>query len=114
MEELSIRSFLAHGHEYHLYTYGPVKNVPGGAVLKDANEIIPSARLFTYREHDTYSGFSNYFRYRLLLEKGGWWVDTDLVCLKPFDFVEDYVFSSEQACGQQFINCGAIRAPAGS
>ena len=28
--------------------------------------------------------------------KGGWWVDTDVVCLKPFDFSEDYVFASEE------------------
>src|SRR5262249_11358704 len=25
--------------------------------------------------------FANIFRYRLLAERGGWWVDTDVVCL---------------------------------
>ena len=114
MEQLSISSFLKSGHEYHLYIYDDVKNIPQGTVVKNGGEILPASLVFQYKEHKSYSGFSNLFRYKLLLEKGGWWVDSDLVCLKPFDFVEDYVFSSEQACGQQLINCGAIKAPAGS
>lgn len=114
MEALSISAFLKNGHEYHLYVYDDVKNIPRGTVVKNGAEILSPSLIFEYKEHKSYSGFSNLFRYKLLLEKGGWWVDSDLVCLKPFDFTEDYVFSSEQACGQQFINCGAIRAPAGS
>ena len=118
MEQLAIRSFLACGHEYHLYSYGAVENVPPGVVSRDANEIIPSSRIFKYRDHDSYAGFSNYFRYTLLLERGGWWVDTDLVCLRPFDFEDDYVFSSQLAPpndgGGEHVNVGAIKAPAGS
>src|SRR5258708_32444629 len=97
LEELSIRSFLAHGHEYHLYTDEHDHNVPEHAIVKDANEIIPSAKIFKYRDYDSYSGFSNFFRYRLLLQKGGWWADTDLICLRPFDFPAEYVFPSEEA-----------------
>ena len=114
MEILSISSFLKNGHEYHLYVYDDVKNIPRGTIVKNGDEILAQSLVFQYKEHKSYSGFSNLFRYKLLLEKGGWWVDSDLVCIKTFDFVEDYVFSSEQACGQQFINCGAIKAPAGS
>src|SRR5712692_1793699 len=95
MEELSIRSFMAHGHEYHLYTYGQVENVPEGTVLRNANEIISFEKLFKYRDYDSYSGFSNHFRYKLLLQNGGWWADLDLICLRPFDFKAEYVFSSE-------------------
>jgi hypothetical protein len=29
------------------------------------------------------AGFTNMFRYRLLLLRGGWWVDTDVLCLSP-------------------------------
>ena len=114
MEVLSIRSFLKNGHEYHLYVYDDVKNIPRGTVVKDGAEILSPSRVFQYKEHKSYSGFSNLFRYKLLLEKGGWWVDSDLVCIKPFDFADDYVFSSEFSCGQQYINCGAIKVPAGS
>lgn len=114
MEHLSISSFLSNGHEYHLYVYDNLGNVPAGTIVKDGREILPSSMIFQYQEHKSYSAFSNFFRYKLLLEKGGWWVDTDLVCLKPFDFPEEYVFSSERAVGKEFINSGAIKAPPAS
>jgi len=114
MEYLSVSSFLKNGHEYHLYTYGDVGNIPPGTIVKDAAEILPRSMIFQYREHKSYSAFSNFFRYKLLLTKGGWWIDTDLVCLRPFDFPDEYVFSSERAVGKEFVNAGAIKAPSGS
>ena len=114
MEQLSIASFLSNGHQYHLYVYEEVKNIPAGAVIKDGNEILPATRIFQYKQQASYAGFSNFFRYKLVLERGGWWVDTDTICLKPFDFEAEYVFSSEFAQGQEFINSGIFKAPAGS
>ena len=108
-------SFLAHGHEYHLYTYDAVSNVPPGAVIKDANEILPKSSIFKYRDHDSYAGFANCFRYKLLLERGGWWADTDVICLRPFDFTTDHVFSSESdGLAGFYANNGVIKAPRGS
>lgn len=114
MERLCIESFLRNGHEFHLYTYDQVDGIPAGAQVRDGREILPAERIFFYREHNSVSGFSNFFRYKLLLERGGWWVDTDMVCLAPFDFAGDYVFGSEWSKGVPHVNCGAIRAPAGS
>jgi len=114
MEQLSVASFLQHGHEYHLYVYDAVKNVPAGAVIKDASEILPASRIFQYQHQESYAGFANFFRYKLLLERGGWWVDTDVVCLKPFDFADEYVFASEADGELEAISSGIIKAPAGS
>jgi hypothetical protein len=114
MEQLSIASFLINGHDYHLYVYGGVKNVPAGTVIKDANEILPASSIFQYRHSPTYAGFSNFFRYKLLFERGGWWADTDTICLKPFDFPDDYVFASEICRNVEVVNSGIIKAPAGS
>ena len=114
LEQLSIASFLAHGHGYHLFTYGDVPNVPAGAVIHDGREILPESRIFKYRDHASFAGFANFFRYRLLLERGGWWADTDTVCLKPFALSQEYVFSSELVSGRVVVNCGVIKAPAGS
>jgi mannosyltransferase OCH1-like enzyme len=114
MEQLSIASFLHHGHEYHLYVYDELKNVPAGAVIRNANEILPAARIFQYRNQASYAGFANFFRYKLLLERGGWWVDTDVICLKRFDFAEEYVFASEVDKEEEVIASGIIKAPAGS
>lgn len=98
LENLSIMSFLTKGHEYHLYTYGDVQNVPQGTVILDGNTILPKEEIFVYKRGEgkgSVSAFSNLFRYKLLLDKGGWWIDTDVYCLKRFDFKEEYVFGYE-------------------
>lgn len=114
MEQLSVCSFLLNGHEYHLYVYDEPKNIPVGTVIRDANEILPSSSIFQYKEYPSYAGFSNFFRYKLLLERGGWWSDTDIICLKPFDFPEEHVFSSEISKDLEVITSGIVKAPAGS
>ncbi len=115
MERLSIASFLHRKHKYNLYTYGPVEGLPAGAVLRDASEILPESMIFQYRAHPSYAGFSNYFRYKLLLERGGWWADTDTVCIRPFNFSEPYVFSSQNGGDGSVISAASpIKAPAGS
>jgi mannosyltransferase OCH1-like enzyme len=90
------------------------KNIPGGTVIKDANEILPAASIFQYQSSPSYAGFANFFRYKLILERGGWWADTDMVCLKPFDFCEQYVFSSEISEGCEVVTSGIFKSPAGS
>ncbi|MBD2297299.1 glycosyltransferase [Nostoc sp. FACHB-190] len=97
MEQLSIASFIKSGHEYHLYIYNDVQNIPKDTVIKDGNEILPSEMIFTYQSgwgKGSYAGFADLFRYHLLRKRGGWWVDTDVICLKPFDFESDSVISS--------------------
>jgi mannosyltransferase OCH1-like enzyme len=115
MERLSIASFVHHGHDYHLFTYGEVDGLPPGAVREDARAILPESMIFRYRDFPSYAGFSNFFRYKLLLDRGGWWVDTDLVCLRPFDDDEPYVFASETTRdGREVATSGVLKAPAGS
>src|SRR5437763_16269280 len=115
MEQLSIASFLQNGHDYHLYIYNELPNVPKGAVIRDASEILPASAIFQYKDRPSYAGFSNFFRYKLLLERGGWWADSDVVCLRPFDFPDEYVFGSELTHqGDEVPNVGFVKAPAGS
>jgi hypothetical protein len=114
MERLSIASFLRHGHPYHLYVYGEVVNVPAGTEIRDGNQILPASLIFEYRRDKSVSAFSNFFRYKLLLERGGWWADTDVVCLAPFDFARPYVFASEPAGAGETPATAVMRAPAGS
>jgi mannosyltransferase OCH1-like enzyme len=115
MERLSIASFLKNDNDYHLYTYGKVDGIPSGTVVLDAREILPESRIFQYRDHPSYAGFANFFRYKLLLERGGWWADTDAVCLRPFNFTEPYAFSSEpRPGGSDLPNNGFLKAPPGS
>ena len=114
MERLSLSSFMRNGHEYHLYVYDDVKNIPAGIIVKDAGEILPAASIFQYKQRPSYAGFANFFRYKLLLERGGWWADADIVCLKPFDFPSEFIFSSEISKGLEVISSGVFKVPAGS
>lgn len=90
MEHLALASFVAHGHTVHLYAYDlPDSEVPIGVDLRDAREILPANQIFTYGPaagpgNGSLAAFSNLFRYKLLLDRGGWWVDTDVVCVRPF------------------------------
>jgi hypothetical protein len=44
---------------------------------------------------NSYATFSDWFRIKLLYERGGWWVDSDTVCIKKFDIVDEYAFATE-------------------
>jgi hypothetical protein len=114
LERLSISSFLHHGHDVHLYAYDDLEGVPHGVLVRDAAEILPRSRIFRYTETGSYAGFANFFRYKLLLTRGGWYVDADTVCLRPFDFTTPYVFSSEWGDGGAVANSTIMRAPRAS
>jgi glycosyltransferase involved in cell wall biosynthesis len=105
MEQLTIHSFLKHGHEFHLWLYDGVDTpLPKEVVIEDANEIIPHNRIMQKQNVDTesgvgkgsYSPFSDLFRYKLLYEKGGYWVDMDVTCLRPFNFKAPYLFRAHR------------------
>lgn len=113
MEQLSMRSFISAGHAYHLYTYENVIGVPEGVTVLEAREILPESRIFTY-VNGSYAGFSNYFRYKLLLERGGWWADTDVICLKEWNFDREHVFARELAQSGEVLTSGILKAPIGS
>ena len=114
---MSLRSFLASGHQVWLWTYGDVGTVPFGVVVRDGNEILPASRIFKYRDHDTFAGFSNNFRYSVLFEHGGTWSDSDVVCLRPLP-EGDYLIPSEDQPEDQptfpmiRANC-VLRGPSG-
>lgn len=114
LEQLSITSFLHNGHPYHLYAYEEPAGLPAGAVLRDAAEILPRSRVFQYKDRASYAGFANFFRYKLLFERGGWWADADVVCLRPFDFPAPCVFASEPYKGSWMTSNAVIKAPPAS
>jgi hypothetical protein len=102
LELLTLNSFVYHGHEFHLWVYEEISTpLPIGIFVRDANEIIPKEKVFRYKHVNQFghgknsvAGFSDIFRYKLLYEYGGWWVDMDVTCLKPFTLKAPYVFRS--------------------
>ena len=117
MEYYSIKSFLKLGYKFHLYVYNNVKNVPKGTILKNASKIMPKNKIFSLKS--SFLPFADIWRYKLLYEKGGYWVDLDMIALKVFDFEQDFVFSSERTIQEGAYkskakfnpNIGVLKAP---
>lgn len=118
MQRLCIRSFLHHGHPFHLYGYRRPKGLPRGAVFRNAAELLGPEEVFVYRHgygRGSPAAFSDYFRYKLLLERGGWWADLDVVLLGPLDFPQEHVVGCERSPdGGTHIASALVKAPPGS
>ena len=111
MEQTCINSFLQKGTAFILYTYSNISNVPYGTIIRDANTVILQEE---YIKYDNPSFFSNLFRYTVLYEIGGIWVDMDLVCIHPLNEIittSEYIFSSELKNNEQHTNAGIIGCP---
>lgn len=83
-EWLSLKSFIDFGHGFDLYTFDPHIAVPAQVRVRDASEFAGRDEFFVYQDgfgKGSPAAFANMFRYRLLAERGGWWVDADVVCL---------------------------------
>jgi hypothetical protein len=114
LEHLCLKSFIAHGHAFVLYAYEEVGNVPAGCAIEDARAIIDEDAVFTQHSGifaGSFSTFSDIFRYELLRTRGGWWVDTDVLCLKRDIPDPPYVFAKEN---EHVYVCGVLKAPSDS
>lgn len=101
MEQLTLASFVHFGYDVHLWLYSETsrENVPDKVKVMDANAVISSEEVFHYKKGSQFgtgkgsvAGFSDIFRYKLLHDYGGWWVDMDVTCLKAFDVETPYFF----------------------
>ena len=89
IQQLSVQSFLDHGHDFVLYCYDKVSGVPVGARLMDAGNILPYDSALKPAGKDQFGAssravFADKFRTFLLYQRGGWWVDPHVVWLRPF------------------------------
>jgi hypothetical protein len=75
-----LRSFVRQGHTVQLYSYEKLE-LPSGVSAANAADIIPADQVS--RSPGGIATFTDLFRYQLLRDRGGWWVDTDVYCLAP-------------------------------
>ncbi|MFP4126524.1 MAG: hypothetical protein ACLFU0_07755 [Alphaproteobacteria bacterium] len=83
VEQVCLLSAVRLGHPVTLYTYFGVDRVPPGVEVRDGREVMAEARLLKHREKNSWSLGSNLFRYQLMREARGVWIDADLYFLKP-------------------------------
>ena len=118
MEQLCLRSFLDHGYDVRLHTYGPVAGVPEGVSIEPASATVPADQISRQTTQGFgqggYAGFSDLFRYELIHRRGGWWFDLDFVSIKPLQQPDDiYIASSHEGHWGVCANACALYAPPG-
>lgn len=97
LERLSIASALANGHAVRVYSYAPdrLQGVPDGVELRDAREVMSDPRRTRLLEGKYRALGSDFFRYEIFAQELGYWMDLDVILLKPLDFRNKHVFGWE-------------------
>lgn len=96
MEQASITSFINQGHDYCLYTYGPVEGLPEGATLCDAREVWDSDKIYQYTKAGSPALHADIFRVLMNYKTGRVWADTDIIALRPFDLADGWYIGHER------------------
>lgn len=96
LEQLCIKSFLDHGHDFTLYTYEGVTNAPEGTIVADANAVFPATEFITHRASGSPAVHADAFRYRMIRQTGLVWVDVDVLCMRPWLIRSQAVFGWEK------------------
>jgi hypothetical protein len=95
LEIACLSSAVKVGHAVYLYTYAPVPNPPPGVILRSAHDILPENRLLRFRGNGSFALGSDLFRYELLKQRAGCWIDTDVFFLKPLELDGPCLFGWE-------------------
>lgn len=89
-------SMRAAGHPVRVWSYAPEKLeflIPHGIEIRNADDVMPRALFERIVAGSEIRYFSDVFRYAVLYEHGGLWMDCDVVMLRPFPFRGDHFFN---------------------
>jgi glycosyltransferase involved in cell wall biosynthesis len=105
-------SMRAAGHPVRVWSYMPERLEflrPHGIELRQADDVVPKGLFEQIVAGSEIRYFSDIFRYAVLYEHGGLWMDTDVVMLRPFPFRGDHFLNLQWRGGHQghFI-CGNV------
>ncbi|TPM26964.1 glycosyltransferase [Mesorhizobium sp. B2-3-5] len=105
-------SMRAAGHPVRVWSYSPNKLeflLPLGIEVRAADDVMPRTLFERIVAGSEIRYFSDAFRYAVLYEHGGLWMDCDVVMLRPFPFRGDYFFNLQWRGGDQghFV-CGNV------
>jgi glycosyltransferase involved in cell wall biosynthesis len=109
----AVTSQRAAGHPVKVWSYSPQKLEflrPLGVELADAADVVPRGLFEQVMQGTEIRYFSDVFRYAVLYEHGGLWLDSDIVLLRPFPFRGDHFFNLQWRSGikgEHFV-CGNV------
>ncbi|WP_439273454.1 hypothetical protein [Pseudochrobactrum sp. HB0163] len=105
-----LRSFVRHGHDVVLHAYGRPHDTPEGVRLFDASKLMKEDEIVLHKKTNSLTLASDRYRYRILREGMGLYVDCDIYCVRPF-IESDYAFGWHS---DDTINNAVLNAPQGS
>lgn len=112
-ELVCIKSFVEFGFDVNVWSYQDLI-LPSGAKLMNAREILSIDHLTAYTQNkqpQNLAAFSDVFRFTMLDNVGGWWFDTDCLCLRSVDDFVKLTNNRRVVAGledSQYVACGAI------
>jgi hypothetical protein len=111
---LCLRTFIQFGHRVEVFSYEDL-SAPSWVECRDAAEIFPTGHVLRYQfgfGRGSPSLHSNLFRYAMLHKLGGWWIDLDIVALRP-DLPEAEMFFTQATEGYATLGSSVLKFPAG-
>jgi hypothetical protein len=109
----SLSSMRAAGHPVRVWSYSPHRFSFAqslGVDVRNAEDVVPRELFERITAGSEIRYFSDIFRYAVLYEHGGLWMDTDIILLRPFPFRGDHFFNLQWSSGpknEHFI-CGNV------
>ena len=91
-EHLCMKSFVDNGYKFHLFTKGPVDNIPDYVEHHDAGDIYQQSDIESADMQYSNGIYSDIWRVHLLQKTDLMWVDLDVYCLRRIDYQKDYYF----------------------
>ena len=105
-------SMRAAGHPVRVWSYSPQKLgflLPLGIEVRPAEDVMPRDLFQRIVAGSEIRYFSDIFRYAVLYEHGGLWMDTDVILLRPFPFRGDYFLNLQwRGAHQGHFICGNV------
>ncbi|HLQ90069.1 MAG TPA: glycosyltransferase [Xanthobacteraceae bacterium] len=106
-------SMRAAGHPVRVWTYSPEKLEflkERGVDIRSAADVVPRGVFEKVLAGSEIRYFSDIFRYAVLYEHGGLWMDADVILLRPFPFRGDHFFNLQWASGhrKEHFVCGNV------
>lgn len=89
-----LRSFVRNGHDVVLHAYGRPNDTPDGVRIFDANKLMLESEIISHKKTGSLALASDIYRYRIMREGLGVYIDADMYCIKPLTN-ENYLFGFE-------------------
>lgn len=96
LEQVSIASFIETGHEYTLYSYDKIENVPAGVRQVNAREIWDTEEILLHIKAKSPAIHADIFRVKMAYQTGQVWADTDIIALRQFPKNLKWFFGHER------------------